>query len=100
MDENKEIRSLNEDEVEKVSGGQLSDEELREFFPRTEYPEVAKRNFKVAVCKKCGKRFVRNTTLTHIDPDGGCKINNIKQEHCEPCANEIIYSDPSIFKAK
>jgi len=90
MDKNKEIRALSEDEVEKISGGRLSDEELKEFFPGTEYPEAYKNSYAVEVCKKCGKRFARNVHVFYEASERGWESYRLKQEYCEECANEIL----------
>jgi len=95
MDKNKEIRALNESKIKKISGGRLSDEEVKEFFPNSKYPSLMKSEYTAATCKKCGKRFARYSGILKMAMEGpAAERYMIRQKYCKECAEEEIKKNP------
>ena len=82
---------LKENESEKISGGYLSDEEVKKFFPKSKFKDLIKSQYTAAVCKKCGKEFARFSGMLCMAMNGvkGIKYS-IGQDYCKKCADEEI----------
>ena len=83
---NKDLKNLNEKEIEKVAGGNLTDEQVKKYFPDASEENFTyfKEHHNVGTCCVCGKEYVYNKSAT--DPIDDIYVT----QYCSMCTPSFI----------